>query len=42
MPALALTPDLYLPEVDKLKLERKIDFRLLPWLTLLYSLTEVV
>jgi hypothetical protein len=36
-----LTPSLYRPEVDTSaidphKLKRKIDFRLLPWLTLLY------
>ena len=36
-----LTPGLYRPEVDTSaidphKLKRKIDFRLLPWLTLLY------
>jgi len=36
-----LTPDLYRPEVDTSaidphKLKRKIDFRLLPWLALLY------
>ena len=35
------TPSLYRPEVDTSaidphKLKRKIDFRLLPWLTLLY------
>jgi len=35
------TPGLYRPEVDTStidphKLKRKIDFRLLPWLTLLY------
>ena len=35
------TPDLYCPEVDTSaidphKLKRKMDFRLLPWLTLLY------
>ena len=37
----SLTPSLYRPEVDTSaidprKLKRKIDFRLLPWLTLLY------
>jgi hypothetical protein len=37
----SLTPSLYHPEVDTSvieprKLKRKIDFRLLPWLTLLY------
>ncbi|SRR6266478_2193617 len=36
-----LTPSLYRPEVDTSaidprKLKRKVDFRLLPWLTLLY------
>ena len=36
-----LTPGLYRPEVDTStidphKLKRKIDFRLLPWLTVLY------
>ncbi|KAF8481298.1 MFS general substrate transporter [Russula ochroleuca] len=37
----SLTPSLYRPDVDTsavdpVKLKRKIDFRLLPWLTLLY------
>jgi hypothetical protein len=37
----SLTPNLYCPQVDTSaidphKLKRKIDFRLLPWLTLLY------
>jgi hypothetical protein len=37
----SLTPSLYRPEVDTSaidphRLKRKIDFRLLPWLTLLY------
>ena len=39
-----LTPSLYRPEVDTSaidprKLKRKIDFRLLPWLTLLYLMS---
>jgi len=38
---LPLSPSLYRPEIDTSsidphKLKRKIDFRLLPWLTLLY------
>ena len=37
----SLTPNLYRPQVDTsainpYKLKRKIDFRLLPWLALLY------